>query len=53
MSRGTFLGIFSYTKLCKNNDKLNVQNVVIDIKELNNLNSSVIYDGQKLLVYEY
>jgi len=41
------------SKICTNNNDLNVQNVIIQIKEINNLNSSMIYEGQKLLIYEY
>lgn len=40
-------------KICKGNDDLNVQNVIIQIKELNNMEDSMIYEGQELLVYEY
>jgi len=40
-------------KICVNNPELNVQNVIIQIKKINNLDSSMIYEGQKLLIYEY
>jgi hypothetical protein len=40
-------------KICKNNPELNVQNVVIQIKKINNMQDSMIYEGQELLVYEY
>ncbi|MDF2865937.1 MAG: hypothetical protein K0R72_755 [Clostridia bacterium] len=40
-------------KICDNNPSLNVQNVILQIKNLNNLESSMIYEGQKLLIYEY
>lgn len=39
--------------ICRENQDLNVQNVIIQIKKLNNLQSSMIYEGQKLLIYEY
>ncbi len=34
--------------ICKKNSNLNIQNVVIEIKEINNLSSSDIYVGQTL-----
>jgi flagellar biosynthesis protein FlhB len=40
-------------KICVANPELNVQNVIIQIKKINNLDSSMIYEGQKLLIYEY
>lgn len=40
-------------KICTNNSNLNVQNVILQIKKLNNLDDSIIYEGQELLVYEY
>lgn len=40
-------------KISEGNPNLNVQNVIIQIKKLNNLQSSIIYEGQELLVYEY
>lgn len=40
-------------EICNENNNLKVQNVVLDIKKINNLESSVIYENQKLLVYEY
>lgn len=39
--------IWSIAKdICKNNDKLNIQNVILEIKKVNNLDSSDIYAGQ-------
>lgn len=40
-------------EICSSNTNLNVQNVVLHIKKLNNLQDSMIYEGQKLLVYNY
>ncbi|MDD2376914.1 MAG: LysM peptidoglycan-binding domain-containing protein [Clostridia bacterium] len=40
-------------KICINNEDLNVQNVIIQIKKINNLQSSMIYEGQELLIYNY
>ncbi|MCX8074635.1 MAG: LysM peptidoglycan-binding domain-containing protein [Clostridia bacterium] len=40
-------------QICNNNDNLNIQNVMIDIKEANNLKNSDIYVGQTLLIPEY
>ncbi len=40
-------------KICNKNPELNVQNVIIQIKKINNLDTSMIYEGQELLVYEY
>ena len=34
--------------ICEKNNNLNIQNVVIEIKEINNLSSSDIYVGQTL-----
>ncbi len=34
--------------ICNSNEDLNIQNVVLDIKEINNLSSSDIYIGQTL-----
>ena len=39
--------------LCKNNENLNIQNVVIDIKKINGLNNSDIYVGQQLSIPIY
>lgn len=39
--------------ICKDNTNLNVQNVILHIKRLNNLQNSMIYEGQELLVYNY
>lgn len=39
--------------ICKDNDKLNIQNVVIQIKEINNLKTSDIYVGQILNIPIY
>lgn len=39
--------------VCKKNENLNIQNVVLHIKKLNNLQDSMIYEGQELLVYNY
>lgn len=36
------------SSICQNDKSLNVQNVVIEIKNLNNLNTSDIYVGQTL-----
>lgn len=42
------------TDICKSsNDNLNVQNIVIEIKEINNLKSSNIYLGQELNIPVY
>lgn len=38
---------------CKDNENLNVQNVVIEIKKINNLESSNIYVGQVLNIPVY
>lgn len=40
-------------RACKNNKDLNIQNVVIQIKEINNLSSSDIYVGQVLNIPIY
>ena len=37
----------------KSSQDLNVQNIVIEIKNINNLNSSVIYEGQELNIPVY
>lgn len=39
--------------ICNKNTGLNVQNVIMDIKDANNLNDSDIYVGQVLKVPEY
>ena len=39
--------------ICKNNDNLNVQNVVLEIKDINNLSTSDIYVGQTLNIPIY
>ena len=39
--------------ICKNNNNLNIQNVIIEIKDLNELSSSDIYVGQTLNVPIY
>jgi hypothetical protein len=39
--------------VCDNNEKLNIQNVIIDIKEINNLQTSTIYIGQTIYIPEY
>lgn len=40
-------------KACKDKENLNIQNVVIEIKEINNLDSSDIYVGQVLNIPIY
>lgn len=46
--------IWSIAKdVCKNNSSLNIQNVVLEIKDINNLNSSDIYVGQTLCIPIY
>lgn len=39
--------------ICKKNRNLNVQNIVIEIKELNNLKTSDIYVGQVINIPVY
>ena len=39
--------------ICKKNDELNIYEVISDIKKLNDLESSVIYPEDILLVYVY
>ena len=41
------------SKICEENDNLNIQNVIIEIKKLNNLNASDIYVGQLLFIPIY
>ncbi|MEG1705754.1 MAG: LysM peptidoglycan-binding domain-containing protein [Clostridia bacterium] len=41
------------SKICNKNENLNIQNVILQIKNLNNLNNSIIYEGQELLIYNY
>ena len=36
-----------------NNNDISIQEVIYDIKKLNNLKNSNIYEGQVLIVYEY
>lgn len=40
-------------KACKNKENVNIQNVIIEIKEINNLSSSNIYVGQVLNIPIY
>lgn len=40
-------------KVCKNKENLNIQNIVIEIKKINNLESSDIYVGQVLNIPVY
>lgn len=39
--------------ICQEKNHLNIQNVILDIKELNQLSNSVIYTGQTLYIPEY
>ena len=39
--------------ICKNDNSLNIQNVIIEIKDINELNSSDIYVGQTLNIPIY
>ena len=39
--------------ICENNENLNIQNVIIEIKKINNLDSSNIYVGQQLFIPIY
>lgn len=39
--------------ICYENEHLNIQNVIIEIKKINNLNTSDIYVGQKLFIPVY
>ena len=39
--------------ICKNNEKLNIQNVIIEIKQINDLSNSDIYIGQILNIPVY
>lgn len=39
--------------ICQEKKDLNIQNVILDIKELNQLSNSVIYTGQTLYIPEY
>lgn len=41
------------SKICNKSEGLNVQNVIIEIKKLNSLKSSIIYEGQELFVYNH
>lgn len=40
-------------EICKKDNDLNIQNVIIDIKKVNNLSNTDIYVGQTLEVPEY
>ncbi len=40
-------------KICKNNSNLNIENVIYDIKSINNLNTSEIYVGQVINIPDY
>lgn len=39
--------------ICEENDNLNIQNVIIEIKKINGLNTSDIYIGQQLFIPQY
>lgn len=39
--------------ICDKNESLNIQNVIIDIKKINNLDNSNIYVGQTLFIPSY
>lgn len=39
--------------ICDSNENLNIQNVIIEIKEINNLTDSVIYNGQVIYLPVY
>lgn len=39
--------------ICNNNENLNIQNVIIEIKKMNNLSTSDIYIGQQLSIPIY
>jgi len=39
--------------ICEDNESLNIQNVIIEIKKINNLNASDIYVGQLLFIPIY
>lgn len=41
------------SEICEDNDNLNVQKVIIEIKKINNLDSSNIYVGQQLFIPIY
>ena len=46
--------IWSIAKeICKKDSSLNIQNVIIEIKDINNLNCSEIYAGQTLNIPIY
>ena len=40
-------------RITKNNDEVSVYTVINDIKEINDLDDSIIYEGQILNVYKY
>ncbi|MDD2628180.1 MAG: LysM peptidoglycan-binding domain-containing protein [Clostridia bacterium] len=52
VSSGTTLWNIA-NNVCDKNEDLNIQNVILHIKKLNNLQDSMIYEGQELLVYNY
>ena len=39
--------------ICKDNENLNIQNVILEIKDINNMTESVIYKGQTLNIPVY
>lgn len=39
--------------VCEKNNKLNIQNVIIDIKKINKLENSKIYVGQTIYIPQY
>lgn len=39
--------------ICKNNDDLNIQNVISDIEKVNNMQNSNIYSGQEIKLPVY
>lgn len=41
------------SNICQDNEKLNIQNVIIDIKDINGLDSSDIYVGQTIYIPKY
>lgn len=41
------------SEICEDNENLNIQNVIIEIKKINGLNTSDIYIGQQLSIPIY
>ena len=41
------------SNICKQDDNLNIQNVILDIKRINNMKNCDIYDGQKIYIPVY